>query len=532
MTASFFKYFYTKDFDEKVILKKNDHLYTVAELKPFISKKIDFLNSIKDKNIILSTEDNFEFFINFMACVFSNKEITLVNDSQKIKALGYFVLNSQIGENSSLSFNEIDTNNVIINLFTSGSSGDNKCIKKSLENLIQEATDLYNEVDLKNSKTVISTTTFNHLVGLTFYFMLPLNSGLCIDLERINYPEDIQGENFLLVTTPSFLEKMNKYSENPKINLEKIITAGAKLKDDEFNYALKISNSVTEIYGSTESGVIAHRENPADNLKLFNNVEIVFGEDIFINTNYSIETSQKSGDIIKPLEDRKILLCGRADRILKVYEKRISAEEIEKKLEENIFVKEAYCFNYENKIATLISLSNEGFEFALNNDILALKKSLKLYLKDFFEIVPQKFKFIDELPKNQRGKIDREKILELFNINMSLPLIIKRDVKDDFADFKLYFYKHCDFFKGHFDGFPILAGVVQLLFASKLVQNTFNIDCSVGQIKRIKFKNVIRPDEIINLKFEKVKDNFVFTYYNGEKIFSSGVLPTTNIFKG
>ena len=532
MTVSFLKYFYTNDFDNKVILKGNNRSYMVGEIKPIISKKIDFLRSVEDKNIIIASNDNFEFFINFMACVFSNKEVTLVNDTQKMKSFGGFILNNQARENENLIFNTIDENEVIINIFTSGSSGENKCIKKSLENLIQEANDLISEIDLKNAKSVISTTTFNYLFGLTFYLMLPLNSGLCIDLERINYPEDIKGENLLLVTTPSFLEKMNKYSENINLKLEKIITAGAKLKKEEFNYALNISNSVTEIYGSTESGIIAHRESPNSNLKLFNNVEIIFDENTFIKTNYSIENINKSGDLIKPIENREIELLGRVDRILKVYEKRISAEELEQKLEEHKFVKEAYCLNYEDKIASMISLTNEGFEFVLNNDILQIKKELKMYLKEFFEIVPQKFKFIDELPKTQRGKVDRNKILEVFDINMSYPLILKREIKENFANFKVYFYKHCDFFKGHFEGFPILAGVVQLLFASILTKATFGVECSIGQIKRIKFKNIIRPDEIIELKIEKVKENFVFTYYNREKIFSSGVLPTKNIFKG
>ena len=71
MIANFLKYFYTNEFDDKVILKKCSQLYTVGEIKLSISKKIDFLKTITNKSIILLSDDNFEFFINFIIPHFS-----------------------------------------------------------------------------------------------------------------------------------------------------------------------------------------------------------------------------------------------------------------------------------------------------------------------------------------------------------------------------------------------------------------------------------------------------------------------------
>ena len=530
MTVNFLKYFYTNDYNNKIILKTNNHEFSVEEIKPLILKKINFLKNLSEKNIVLLSEDNFLFVINFLACIFSEKEIFILNDEKNIPIKNYFLLKSETGEVLD-EFKEINTEEIIINIFTSGSSGESKCIKKSLENLIQEATDLINEIDLKNSQTVISTASLNHLFGITFYLMLPLNGDLCINLNRINYPEDIQGKNLLLVTTPSFLEKMNKFQDKPTHKLEKIITAGAKLKDSEFNFALEISKSVTEIYGSTESGVVAHKENPKKNLKLFNNVEITTSDKTYIKTNYSFDKIQQSGDLINQLNNREIELLGRADRVLKIQEKRISAEYIEKILEKHNFVKEAYCFEFEGKIATLISLTKDGIYYVLSDNILRLKKELKKYLSKHFEIIPQNLKFIDELPKTSRGKIDKIKIQNIFNLNMSYPLILERKISKTEAIFELYFYKHCNFFKGHFEHFPILPGVVQLLFASILTKDSFNSECSIGQIKKIKFKNIIKPNQIINLKITLNKSNFEFMYYNKEKVYSSGILPAENIFE-
>lgn len=533
MTAKILNYFYTNDFDEKIVITGNNQDYTVKEIKPLIAKKINFLLKITQSKVILTANNNYDFFLNFFACIFAKKEIILQNDEKHLIKEDALVLTTQTSDDITEHFEKIDIKKAIVNIFTSGSSGESKCVQKSLENLIQEAEDLSNELNLENIETVISTAPFNHLFGLTFYFMLPLIQGFTINLERISYPENITGKHLLFVTTPSFLEKMHKYQDKPQVKLEKIITAGARLKNEEFNFALDIANSVTEIYGSTESGVIAHRETPCCNLKLFKNVEIINKDNqTYLKTNYSIENIQKSGDIIKLLQNREIELLGRSDRILKIQEKRISAQEIEKFLEEHRFVKEAYCFSNNDKICALISLKDAGFKYIFKNSIPALKKELKNYTRQQFEIVPQVFKFIDEIPKTERGKCDREKIFNIFQTNMSYPLICERKKLENEAELKVYFYKHCNFFKGHFENFPILAGVVQILFASMVIKDIFNLECSIGQIRKIKFKNIIEPDKIINLRVEQKKSNFEFTYYNNDNIYSSGVLPIKNIFEG
>lgn len=528
MTANFLKYFYTNDYDDFELIKWQNRRYSVGDLKPIILDRIAIFKSLAEKNVTFATSDNFEFFVNFLACVFAEKEITLKPCADDVLGCE----KCDVGQKCLENFDKINTDNVIINLFTSGSSGENKCVKKSLTNLIDEAFDLIDEIDLKDAKTVISTTNFNFLFGLTFYLMLPLNAGMCIDLDRISYPEEITGKNLLFITTPSFLEKMSKYQEKPPVKLEKIITAGAKLKRDEFKFALEISKSVTEIYGCTESGVIAHREHYQDKLKLFRNVEISEGAQTLVKTNYSCEKTQISGDSIKVLANREIELDGRLDRVLKIQEQRISAEEIENYLATNNFVKEAYCFETDGKVAPLVALSELGYDFVFKNDITKIKKELKAYLHERFNVIPQKFKFIDEIPRTERGKVDKARIFEIFKINMSYPLIVNREIDADCAQFEVYFYRHCNFFKGHFENFPILAGVVQLLFAQILAKSSFGVNCGAGQIRKVKFKNIIEPDKIIKLKIKRSENYVEFSYFDDEKMYSSGILPIKNVFRG
>ena len=66
--------------------------------------------------------------------------------------------------------------------------------------------------------------------------MLPLLSGNVINIDRINYPEDVNFENAVLITTPSFLDMMKRYNVIPKNKPKIIMTAGAKIKDDVYKY--------------------------------------------------------------------------------------------------------------------------------------------------------------------------------------------------------------------------------------------------------------------------------------------------------
>src|SRR5574344_342708 len=509
MTVSFLKYFSNNSFDKKIILKNKEKSFSLKEIKSIISHKISILKDIKQTKIILDAEDNLSFILNFLSCIFSEKEIYLVNDTKKLKEFSndeYKIFNNRdFNKQEIIEFKTINPNDIIINFFTSGSTQKSKLIKKSLENLVEESADLFYEFNFNKNLEVISTTTLNHLFGITFHLMLPLNNGLVINTDSINYPEDIAKSDAILVSTPSFLDTMKKYNVTLTKKLSYIISAGAKLQDETFEFAKsKVAQRVIDIYGSTETGVIAYRTDFKQNeRKLFRGIKILETTDseTQISSNYSYNETDNLGDKIA-LHDDTIELLGRCDRILKIQEKRLSATEIEEEISKNELVKECYCFEYSKKIATIVVLTPLGYKFALDNSILDLIKKLKSDIKDKFEIIPQKWKFIDAIPKTKNGKINKQQIIDIFNLNLSLPLIISRDINKDYAIFKLYFYSNCNFFQGHFNKFHLLPGIVQLFYANFFTQLAFNRDCHCGQLKKIKFMNIIRPNDILDLKLE------------------------------
>ena len=414
---------------------------------------------------------------------------------------------------------------------TGGTVSDGKLVEKTFANMLTEANDIAVELGIGSGLNFISTTTAEHLFGFTFHYMLPYVTGNITHTERIHYPENINFDNAVLVTTPSFLEAMRKYDSHPVKNPKIIISAGAKLETPTFEFAKTIADEVFEIYGSTESGVIAYRKTPNEKLKLFSGIKILeTGKDYTkLETNYSKKSLVTVEDRIK-LIDNKIEFLGRSGRVLKIQEKRIAADIMEAEIKKSDYIDSAYCFEYETKLAAFGVLSDKGKEFLLQNDKLSLTKILKSELKNKFEIVPQKWMFFDEIPKKENGKINKKFIKECFDRNLSLPLILDRNIYADFARFKIVFINNSNFFKGHFEGFPILAGVVQLFYANWFAQLAFGKDCRCGQIRKIKYSNIIRPAKVVYLEFKKTENNISYKYYDDEFIYSSGVLPLTNCF--
>lgn len=534
MTADFLKYFEGSEYDSKIILKKDGESYSVYDIKKIIAPKAAYLRTLNSSEIAIGECSNFDFIINFLSCVFAKKNIVLKNFTESLEIPDITKLCIKNSENrSDFDFEAGNPSEIMINLFTSGSSATPKNIQKTLKNLIKEAEDLKEEFAINENLEFIATTTPNHLYGLVFYLILPLNSGGVINSNSISYPENLTIENACLITSPSFLEKMEKYSEKPLVKPLKIFAAGAKFKEETLNYAKSISGEVIDIYGSTETGTIGYRCSAQEPLKLLKNIRIkplLNGTEI--ETPYSFQPIQIIGDRIEVLDGRTIKLLGRADRILKIQEKRLSAEEVENTLNKHEFLKKSYVLQNGEKLACIAVLNNAGIDFLINSGSVELIKILKNYLRKSFEILPQKWKFLDEIPKTSNGKTDKQKIENLFNLNLSFPLVLEKKYYENSADIKLCFYRNCNFFKGHFEGYPILPGVVQLFYAQYFAKDAFGINCTAGQIRRMKFAGIIYPDKIINLNLEFSENKITFKYHDDKQTYSSGNLPVKNILEG
>ena len=516
-----------------IFLKNASREITYSEFKTLILNNLEKVKN-KKENVFISGEEILPFVVNFFTAVYAKKNIFLVDEVIKLKNINFeYDVLSDVDLNFSSNdgiLPSVKEEEIFVSLLTSGSSGIPKIIRNTLFNLILEAQGIIDSTGLeKKTYTVVTTTTPTHRYGLTYIVLIPILMNYIILCDKLSYPDSLKENNSLLVTTPSFLDFVKNSGIDFACPPETIFSAGSKLKQETYEYFEK-KHKVIDIYGATETGVSAYRLNSKEKeLTLLNDVKMEECDDgTIVYTPYSIEKGVKISDLIE-VHQNKITLKARSDRLLKVQDKRISAVGLEDELRKNKFVSEAYCFKLDEKIACLCALTDKGREFLLSNGINELKKSLKGALREHFEIVPQRWKFIDKLPVTKRGKTDSEFISHLFSINFSFPIILKREQKDDSAKFLLWFYPSSNFYKGHFPVYPVTPGVVQLYLASFFGSRMFGVELSDGQMKRVKFSNIIKAGEIVELELIKNGENVSYEYRKDEITYSSGVLSAENI---
>lgn len=401
---------------------------------------------------------------------------------------------------------------------TSGSTGEPKVIKKSYECVLKEGQDLADFFKFSKDTVFVSTVNSEYMYGTTFTVMLPEVLGCRVDADRVVYPEDMKDyEKYVFVSTPSFLEKLAKYKFNFKNKPLMIISAGAKLDDGVFEYLEGISHGVTEIYGSTEAGVIAFRQSAKDNLRFFENVRYNEGK---ICSPYFDENELELSDELE-FFGNGFRVKGRNDRIVKIQEKRISLSEVENDLNSSDLIEKSYCLKLDDKLCAAVVLNENGRQILEKNGKLELVKTIKSNTA-VTAARCKKWRFLHELPVNERGKINGERIREIFNTNVTYPYIIDFNVSTNSAYFDLIFPQNSSFFEGHFTGMPILPGVVQLFFVKEFIKDAFNLEFVPKKVKKVKFSSIIRPDEKVRLNLVKTEKSVDYKFTKGETVFSSG----------
>ena len=125
--------------DEKVVLKNKGRNITQGELKSIILPIICALKNDKRLKFVISGDDNFEFIKNCLAGMFAEKELFFVSDSRKMDDFGEdFIKNPEPVKPYEFDFIMPEEEKIFINFYTSGSTGDAKCVRKNLPNAAAE----------------------------------------------------------------------------------------------------------------------------------------------------------------------------------------------------------------------------------------------------------------------------------------------------------------------------------------------------------------------------------------------------------
>lgn len=127
--------------------------------------------------------------------------------------------------------------------------------------------------------------------------------------------------------------------------------------------------------------------------------------------------------------------------------------------------------------------------------------------------VPRRFRLVEALPREPNGKMSRAGLEALF----ASPASGRRSVEVP-ADWS--------FFRGHFDGFPILAGVVQMTeIVLPGVRERWPALRHPRRITGLKFRSPILPGEALVLELALVDPSKVsFALHRRDQVVSSGTL--------
>ena len=267
---------------------------------------------------------------------------------------------------------------------------------------------------LERTVNIVATVPPQHMYGLEMSVLLPLCSRAAIDVSQPFFPADIaQALNRLaapriLVTTPFHLRAL-LHSDVELPEVEAIVCATAPLsaelaRDVETRFATR----VVEVFGSTETCVIAHRRTAlGESWNLYDGVRLRPQPDgTLVEADY-FSASTLLQDIVELDGDTRFVLRGRNGDLLDIAGKRASLGDLNHRL-------------------LAIDGVRDGVMFALDADAKGVQRLAALVVADGLSesdiverlrsaidavFLPRVVRIVATLPRNATGKLPREALL-------------------------------------------------------------------------------------------------------------------------
>lgn len=541
------------------VFYRGDAKVSCAEYSDDVARMANIFARVDAKTLILFIPTNiYLFHVAFMAIMQAGKDVILpaMMTEQNIDVLrteSNTVVTDQHFDFAGFNFVDVhqdfgnkwdfcDIDDRLIYFFTSGSTGTPKKICKTFHNLAAEAS-MHNAMqrDIFNTNSVmIASIAPYHMYGLLWRFLIPMAGGIPIDTDMIFTPEELQTaqrkfDKVLFATTPSFLDGITKYQNQYEFsnNCVGIFSSGSLLNPETSKRTYELFGvSPFEVFGSTETGGVAFRQQKdGPQWTVFDDVKIGLDENncIIADSEFCCARPFHMSDMVDIRGARQFILKGRADRIVKIAEERISLPEYEEKLASHRLVENAYVTpvnqNGRGVIGCVLTLTDTGKDFITTHGRHEFISNIKNYLAAYFPNValPRKVRIVNKMPMNTQGKILKSEIVEILRSSVAEPIAKNLINNDTLLSADLVFLGDSAYFKGHFEKYPILPGVIQLHFAIKFIQLFFHKNVKVYDVIKLKFTNLILPNTMVHFEIQKLNnDEFAFCYENGDTKYSSG----------
>lgn len=422
---------------------------------------------------------------------------------------------------------QIDASRIMAYVFTSGSTGTPVPHRKTWGSLVACVRSAIVQLGLRDAQayTIVGTVPSQHMYGFESTVLLALVGGFSFSNRQPFYPADIRAELDLmpqpriLVTSPIHLHALLASSDHALPQVSLVLSATAPLNDKLAQEAeARFAAPLIEIYGSTETGQIATRRTAREaSWQLLPDIRLDMRNDGAESTAWisggHVEEPMPMGDVLERLDDTRFVLHDRKANLINIAGKRTSLAHLNHQLNAIPGVIDGVFFMPDDehndtvtRLAALVvapALSATGLRHALRERIDAA-------------FLPRPLLFVDALPRNEVGKLPRERIAA----------IIKHRMHGGAVSFTIPVDHPA--LPGHFPGRPIVPGVVLLNGVIDAIGEALACRFDTWQLSWAKFPNPVEPSETLALAFESSANGSIrFTLHAGAREVASGVLSSS-----
>ncbi|WP_296660965.1 AMP-binding protein [Paraburkholderia sp.] len=432
-----------------------------------------------------------------------------------------------------------------ITLYTSGSSGAAKPVRKSLAQFDAEVQTLQREWgDFIGETVTLSSVPHHHIYGLLFRILWPLASGRPFDRSLLLEPQQLQARlsaygGCVVVSTPSLLARwpaLPGFAGLVPAPHAFFSSGGPLPPESAATYASVFGAAPIEIFGSTETGGIAWRRqdlNPA--WQPMRGIDVrcdAHGALCVRSAHLGHEAWHRTDDSARFDADGRFELTGRLDRVVKLDGKRVSLPEIEARIVAHPFIEQASATVIDGvsrmRIGVVAVPSEAGREALEADGRVAVAAKLRRDLAAWFDPValPRHWRFRRAMPFDERGKLPREAIDRAFAPTPEGFELLAEWGDENHVHAELRVPPTLVHFAGHFPGLPILPGIVQVDWAVRIARCHIPGIGTVRSIDHLKFKAPVPPGAslTLNLTHDASRARVRFAFQRDGRDCTSGTI--------
>ncbi|RPJ46715.1 MAG: acyl-CoA synthetase [Betaproteobacteria bacterium] len=308
---------------------------------------------------------------------------------------------------------QIDGRQRIAVVFTSGSTGNPLPHAKTWGGLVSSVQAEALRLGLPHNSpcNIVGTVPPQHMYGFESTVLMAWNNGNAYSDHQPFYPADI-GQALaavpaprVLVSSPAHLRALlDAGLELPEMSL--VVSATAPLSSRIAQEIEAFCRApLMEIYGSTETGLIAtRRSTQTAEWQLLPGITLAVQGDGVYACGGHVETLTALSDVIEPVADGRFLLHGRMADLVNIAGKRHSLASLNHLLntipgvvDGAFFMPDETCHERIARLAACV--------VAPGMDAPRLLKALRAHIDPVF--LPRPLLFVDALPRNSTGKLPR-----------------------------------------------------------------------------------------------------------------------------